>query len=134
MGISRRPSERPIEGGAARPVYVVGSYDEFNTADRSAPVGANAAAVVTYNADPRRRHQISGLAWSYNATPTGGQLTITVGGNVVFLIYITTGGAGFFDWGPPIRTANVNTALVITLAAAGAAVTGSVNVKGHRLI
>ena len=75
--------------------------------DDSAVHASGAAAVITYaavteNSAPSRvagQHVIYGVAWSYDADPTGGGLQIEDGsGNTVFLIDITKGGPGFIPF------------------------------------
>jgi hypothetical protein len=104
----------------------------FSAADSSAPA-ANTNAVVTYAAAPNVAHSIDSITWSYDAAPTGGRLTITDGGVTVFDIEITAGGPGFFSFPGGIRGSE-NSALVITLAAGGAAVEGKLYVFGHRTV
>jgi len=88
---------------------------------------ANAAATVTLGATAGQSWTIAGIYWSYNATPTSGQLNFTIGGVTSFTEYITDRGPGFFPFTPPIQ-ATAGTAVVVTLTAGGAAVTGSLNV------
>ncbi|HYV40101.1 MAG TPA: hypothetical protein VE988_30725 [Gemmataceae bacterium] len=102
----------------------------FSTADVHAP-SSNTAAVVTYAAVSDRRHVISGVAWSYSAAPTGGQLTIEDGsGNTVFQIDITAAGPGVVYFTPP-KNGTLNTALIATLAAGGSSVSGKISIVGH---
>lgn len=94
---------------------------------------ANTAAVVTYAAvSANSSHVISGIAWSYEGTGTlsGGNLTVSAGATTVFTIGITSKGAGFIPFQFPKKIAP-NTALVVTLAAGGADVTGKVSVMNH---
>lgn len=102
---------------------------QVNTADVHAPA-SNTAAVITYAADSRGAHVISGVAWSYDADPTGGSLTITDGGSAIFKVAITNKGPGFIPFEVP-KKATSNSALVITLAAGGSGITGVVNALGH---
>ena len=100
-------------------------------ADVNAPA-VNTAAVVTYGAAATTRHVITGVAWSYvGGIPTGGNLTITDAGATVFNIDIAEEGPGFFSFPSPKRSALVNTAMVITLAAGGAGITGKLSVLNH---
>jgi hypothetical protein len=115
----------------ATPVPTLEKSIPAASADVNAPA-VNTAAVVTYAASPGVAHVIGGVAWSYNAAPTGGNLKIEdVSGTVVFSVDITTAGPGFFQFARPKKSAAVNTALIVTLAAAGAAVTGKVSVLSH---
>jgi hypothetical protein len=98
--------------------------------DVNAPA-ANTAAVVTYAAGAAGvQHCISGIAWSYSAAPTGGNLQITDGGNVAFSLDITAAGPGVINFSPP-KKATAASALVITLAAGGAAISGKLSILSH---
>lgn len=91
---------------------------------------ADTAAVITKSAPTGTNvNVLGGVFWSYDADPTGGNLKIENGsGTTVFSIDITTGGAGFFPFDPPMK-GDVETALIITLAAGGGAVSGKVSVN-----
>lgn len=92
---------------------------------------ANTAAVVTYAAATDRQHVISGVAWSYNAAPTGGSLKVENGaGTTVFIMGITAAGPGVILFPVP-KAGATDTAMVVTLAAGGAAVTGKLSVLNH---
>ena len=98
--------------------------------DVNAPA-ANTSAVVTYAAVAGVSHVVSSVVWSYNAAPTGGNLKIEDGaGNTIFTTDITSQGPGFIQF-TPAKRGTVNTALIVTLAAGGAAVTGKLSVVGH---
>ena len=88
----------------------------------------NAAATITYSAGGSGVfHAIYGIAWSLGSTPASAVvLSITDNGNTVFAIGVTNSGPGFI----PICIANAsaNTALVVSLAAAGTGIVGRVNV------
>lgn len=92
-----------------------------------ATAAPNTAVVITLPAGARQ--EISGVCWSYNATPTNGRLTI-MGGKFNFDIDITDRGPGFIPFVPPVH-ANDNNPIVVTLAAAGAAVVGKLNLLGR---
>ena len=102
-----------------------------STGDVHAPA-ANTAAVVTYTAAGAGvSHALSGIAWSYSADPTGGNLKVEDGaGNVVFSLDITKGGPGFIPFPQP-KKGSANTALVLTLAAGGSGISGKLSVLGH---
>ena len=105
----------------------VGYVAEVAASGNTHAPAANTAAVVTLGAPGAGRYNvIASVEWSYDDDPTGGSLVITDGAITVFTQYITTGGPGFFQWVPPKRF-GTNSAVTITLAAGGAAVTGSVN-------
>ena len=87
---------------------------------------SNTAAVLTFAAVPNCRQAVYKIIWSYDSDPTGGQLTVTTGGEVLFQVDVTVGGPGFI---PILVTGKLNQNLVITLAAGGAGVSGKVNVE-----
>jgi hypothetical protein len=97
------------------------------TANQHEPA-ANTAAVVTKAAAGAGISNVLALvAWSYDADPTAGSLTIEDGsGTTVFKVDITTGGPGFFAFSPPLK-GTANTALIATLAAGGGSVSGIVS-------
>lgn len=101
-------------------------------ADVHAPA-ANTAAVVTYAAAAALKHVITGIAWSYvGGIPTGGNLKVEdVAGTTVFTLDIDESGAGVIVFPKPKKAAAVNTAMIITLAAGGAGVTGKVAILNH---
>jgi hypothetical protein len=97
--------------------------------DLHAPT-SNTAAVVTYTATPSVKHVISGVYWSYNAAPTAGNLKIEdVSGTTIFSVDITAAGPGFMPFPTPFKSAVVNTAMIVTLAAGGSGVTGKVTAR-----
>ncbi|MFH0983777.1 MAG: hypothetical protein V2A79_19860 [Planctomycetota bacterium] len=98
-------------------------------ADIHAPAAAT-AAVITYAAAVGYRHVITGIAWSYDAAPTGGLLTITDGVAVVFTMGITAAGAGVIVFPQPKR-GTVSAAMIVTLASGAGAVVGKVSVLNH---
>ena len=102
-----------------------------STAHVHAPA-ANTAAIVTLSAVTAKKHYLPRVAWSYNAVPTGGGLTVTDDGDTVFSVSITADGAGYLPLG--IESGTSNTDMVVTLAAGGAAVTGKVNTPGARTV
>ena len=102
----------------AMPTYTTKALDE--------PVAANTAAVVTIAAPgAKRRIVIDQVQWSYDAAPTGGKLTIAENGVTCHSLYIMNGGPAVI--GKPVEFAT-NVPVVVTLAAAGAGVKGSVSV------
>lgn len=87
---------------------------------------ANTAAVVTLAAAGAGKvNVIRGIAWGYSSAPTGGNLTIKDGDATVFSVPVTGAGPGFI---PVYGAGSINKALVVTLAAGGEDVVGSVNV------
>jgi hypothetical protein len=87
----------------------------------------NTAAVITYAAAPDERHRLTMLTYSYNAAPTGGVLTVTDGATGVFGMDIVAAGPGSVPLPAGGIIGTVNTAMTITLGAAGAAVTGKLS-------
>ncbi len=87
------------------------------------------AAIVTIAAQTGLRNTATYLLWSYDATPTNGQITIT-DGEVTITLYVTDSGPGFL----PLEgiAFAVNTAVIATLASGGGAVQGSLALIGVR--
>jgi len=93
---------------------------------------ANVAAVVTYVAAAGLRHVITGVAWSYYGGVPVGRITVQDAGATVFVMDIADEGCGFVVFPVPKVSAVANTAMVITLSAAGVAgVTGKLSILGH---
>lgn len=110
---------------------------ELDTALVHAPA-ASTAAIITLAApdpiSPGRRWSIGGLAWSYDSDPDdGANLLIENGGVAAFKVYITVAGPGFIGFSDPLKCAP-NAEVVVTLSDGGAAVTGTVNVLGAKLV
>lgn len=75
---------------------------------------------------------ISNVFWSYSQTAVG-RLTIADSSGNLFDEDLHTGGAqnfGGFSFQPPLSSQVNNSAITVTLAAGGAAVTGKVSVQG----
>lgn len=103
-----------------QPVPVLADADAVNTP------AANTAAVVTWGAAAGKRHRAVFVCWSYSGDPTGGNFTIEDGaGNVVWSMDITKGGPGAMPL--PDLTGSISTAMIGTLAAGGAGITGKLN-------
>ena len=97
--------------------------------DVSAP-GPNVQAQVGYPGRHEILHCISGIAWSYDGEPTGGNLQVAYGANVVLNLDIVCAGPGFIPFVPP-KTGYQGLQLTITLAAGGAGVSGKLSILGH---
>ncbi len=98
---------------------------QFDSNLTDAPA-ANTAAVVTLAAAGEGiSNAIRGIAWSYDAEPTGGNLKVEDGATAVFSMDIATPGAGFV---PVCGKGSTNTALTVTLAAGGEGISGKLNV------
>ncbi len=102
-----------------------------STADVHAPTG-NTTAILTYAAVAGYAHVLGdGIAWSYDGTPTAGNLKIEDGaGNVVFSMDITAAGAGFVPL-DPYKEMTVNRDCIVTLAAGGSGISGKVSALAH---
>ncbi len=97
---------------------------------RHAQVGTAGQAVsVTIAAQTGLRNTATYLLWSYDATPTSGQITIT-DGEVTITLFVTDAGPGFLPL-EGIAFAE-NTAVTATLASGGAAVLASIALLGVR--
>jgi len=100
------------------------------TSDHNAPA-ANTAAVITYAADANRRHVIGQIVWSYDGAPTGGSVKVEDGsGTTIFEIAVTAAGPDQIIFSPRL-SGSYNTAMVVTLAAGGAGVTGKLTARHH---
>lgn len=100
------------------------------TSDHNAPA-ANTAAVITYTANATKRHVVGQIIASYTAAPTGGNLKVEDGaGTTIFEVDIAAVSPSpinvVFD--PPL-SGSYNTAMVITLAAGGAGISGKVTAR-----
>jgi len=137
------PNGTKIEGGSAKKVFLVGGEDEqvignvgarsipVNTAHLSVPAG-NTASVITLPAAGIDVHNVvSELFWSYSAAPAGGRITIQDGiGSFVFDLDIIAGGPDSISFKRPKR-GTANTAMIITLAAAGGVIVGKLNITAY---
>ena len=92
------------------------------------------AAVVTIPADANNFWAIDWISWSYSDDPTNGQLTVSIGGTVVWQVDITVGGPGHIEFERPLYTNNrdggqpkKNEEVVVTLA--DGSVANKVNVR-----
>ena len=111
----------------------VESFDsiDVSTGDVARPA-SNTVATVLYAEEDSHQHCISGVAWSYDGQISGGQLRILDGGNVIFEVDILNSGFNAVYFNYPKR-GTMSQAMVIELAAAGAGVSGKLNVLGHWL-
>lgn len=88
---------------------------------------AATAAVVTLAADPNETHVIDDIWWSYSASPTGGEVHITIGGVEVYSILVTQAGPGHIQMNGFHGAKGL--AVVVTVPSGGGAVVGTVNVQ-----
>lgn len=92
---------------------------------------ANTTCTITLTGittTPNIRHVIHNIQWSYGTTtqPTNGRLFVTAGTNTIFDVRVTAAGPGGYNLvlkGDPGET------LVITLAAGGSSVQGTLNAQ-----
>ena len=87
----------------------------------------NTVAIVTLTAVTDKRRELHGIAWSYNASPTGGSVIIEDGSTTIFKVFVAATGPDSLNFNRTIFS-TPGQALTITLAAAGGAVTGTLNV------
>ena len=128
--------ERQLFGRKVRPNnwFVVNEGIPLDAnANHRAVSAAGAAVSITFAAVSKARHVIEGVHVGYDATPqAGAYLQIEdVSGTVVYKMPITAAGLAPINFPRPLRSAAVNTALIITLSAGGGAVLGYINVLGY---
>jgi hypothetical protein len=101
--------------------------------EKSLAPGTDTAAVATQAADAEQFWCIDWIRWSYSAAPTGGKVTVAVGGVTIDEFDVTAGGPGIMRYDPPLYVPEqtLNQAVVVTLAAAGAGITGKLLVRGR---
>lgn len=117
-----------LDPSTGKPAAAATASTEVDPAARHNPAAVNTISPVNLPAPGAGKHWVIGsVEWGYSGAPTGGQLTITDGGVEVFRVYITAGGPGSFSWNPAKRFTD-NAAVVVSLAAGGAGVSGCVNV------
>lgn len=94
----------------------------------------NTAAVVTLTPAGGQRIVVDYIVYSYNAAPTGGRVTIVDGATTVMDIDDAAAGQqSILQGSPGLRSLAIDNVVVITLAAAGAAVTGKLFVMFHTI-
>ena len=102
------------------------AWPTFPPVAAQTPVAAT-AAVWTLPAVAGAAWMVSGVRWSYSATPTGGQLTIAwtdpTAGAVSEVYAITAGGPGYL---PLNKAFPPDTAVTFTLASGAGSVVGTV--------
>jgi hypothetical protein len=97
----------------------------------SATAAANNAVVVTVNGVAGLTQRLAALSWSYSAAPAGGSLTVVVNAVTVVQLDITAAGPGSLPLAQGGLICQAGQNVVVTLAAAGAAVIGRVNVATY---
>jgi len=122
----------PIELNGAEPNRMTNAPDPLTHAP-----AANTAAILTITPTAVEYVAMQSIEWSYDGVPSSGSLIITVAGATVWTEYITAAGPGHFDWSMAPRifaafASGIPTkggAVVVTLAAGGAGISGSVNAR-----
>jgi hypothetical protein len=97
----------------------------------SAIAAVNTATVVTINGVAGQSVRLTSLSVSYNAAPTGGLVTVVVNAVTILQLDIPTQGPFAIPLPPGGLECAAGQNCVITLAAAGAAVQGRVNVSSY---
>ena len=101
-------------------------YPAYLIPQRNAPA-ANTAAVVTIAAVANQRHYLGYVVYNYSAAPSAGIILIEDGaGTTVYSEPNATGPVRIF-FPQPLR-GSVNTAMVITVPAGGAGISGILNI------
>jgi hypothetical protein len=86
---------------------------------------ANATAVVTLTTNNLIERSIKQIVYSYSGTPTAGSIKIEDGaGNTIGFWYITSGGPGVLPFNDGFHGTLANN-LIITLAAGGSGIFGT---------
>lgn len=114
---------------------LAGSLQSLITVNTNSLTGTNPLPVISRilaGGASSYNHCISGIVWSYNVTPTAGNLQIQDGSAVILNMDITTSGAGFIPFNPAKEGTN-NNPMTITLGAGGSGVSGKLTILGHWL-
>jgi hypothetical protein len=122
------PGDTNVSAIAPLPVTTAAASQPAAATNSDEPA-VNTAAVVTLAAAGLGVSNVLGLvAWSYDLLTEAGTLIIEDGaGTTVFKVDIPESGPGFIPFNPALL-GTANTAMIITLAAGGAGVSGIVNV------
>jgi hypothetical protein len=98
---------------------------------RGQATSENVALTIPYNDTVvTNQRQIVRIDCSYSATPTGGSLSIAVGGVTIWTVDIATAGPFSFDFSKHQRpTGQAGKNIVVTLTDGGDAIVGKLNVK-----
>ena len=84
----------------------------LSSGDVAAPTSGN--AIITYPGFSGKANYITGVAWSYNGTPTSGNLTIADGATTIFNLDITAAGPGFIPFPYP-KKGSISGGMTVTL-------------------
>lgn len=97
----------------------------------SATAAVNTAVQITVNGVANQTIRITHLSCSYSAAPTGGNLTVVVNGVTIFQLDIAGVDLQTIPLPPGGLKCQSGQNAVVTLAAAGAAVVGKLNVGSY---
>lgn len=126
MGIDVRLPGAPVSAGGAISGTVPVNLPVSTPVSATAAV--NTAVVITINGVAGQAIRITHLSFSYSGAPTGGALSVVV--NAVTILQLDIGAAA--EFAVPLPDGGIECqagqSAVITLAAAGAAVAGKLNV------
>jgi hypothetical protein len=95
---------------------------------QTATAAANTAVTITLAASGTTTHVVTVLAYSYSASPTGGQITIKDGATTVFDLDVTSTWEVVASMPPGGIKGTAGAAMTVTLAAGGAGITGKLNI------
>ena len=95
----------------------------------SGTAAVNTAVTLTIVHSLLQAIRLKTLSWSYSAAPTGGLVTVVCNAVTILQLDVTAAGPGFADLGPAGLECQNNFDVTVTLAAAGAAVAGRLNVS-----
>lgn len=92
---------------------------------------ADAQTVITITGDADHFWVLDWLVWSYSHVPTGGRLTVTIGGTTYLDIDITSAGPGPLRFDLPLYNPAFTKGedVVISLAAGGGSCVGKLSVR-----
>ena len=93
----------------------------------AATAAVNTAVVQTIGAVAAKSHRLTSLILSYDAGPTGGNVIVQDGATTILDVSIVAAGPTVLRLPVGGLKGTINTAMTITLAAAGAAVIGKIS-------
>jgi len=129
MALLVQEAPTPVSGVGA----TAGTVPVTQTASTpvSATAAINTAVVVTIAAVAGQSVRLTALSVSYNSAPTAGALTVVVNAVTIMQLDITATGPTVIPLPDGGLECAAGFSCVITLAAAGAAVTGKVNAASY---
>lgn len=129
MSVRIAPGSAPISSAGG----TVGSIQVTPTPSNpvSATAAANTAVTITIPLVAGLAIRLTSLSWSYSAAPTAGVLTVVVNAVTILQLDIAAAGPGIVELPAGGLECQLAQACVITLTAAGAAVTGRLNASSY---